>query len=185
MTNSWETLMQGEPAAQAARIAALVPESRTERLMLRAPRLTDFDAFVEVLCGPSTEFVGGPFTRDEAYMEFASATGSWLLHGHGMWTVTLAKTEAVLGFVLINMEPGDLEPELGYLFVPAAEGQGYASEAARTAKDYAKDVLSLPSLVSYIAPENHRSIALAKRLGARLDEQMVDGSQVWRHWGHS
>jgi RimJ/RimL family protein N-acetyltransferase len=102
-----------------------------------------------------------------------------------MWAVTLADTGATLGFVLINMEPGDEEPELGYLFLQSAEGHGYASEAARVARDHARDVLNLPSLVSYVDPENHRSSALAKRLGARLDEQMVDGSQVWRHWGRA
>jgi RimJ/RimL family protein N-acetyltransferase len=184
MTNAWEILLPGVPSDQAARIAGLVPELVTERLSLRAPHLADFDAWVEVLCGPSTEFMGGPFTREEAYMEFASAAGSWLLHGHGCWTVTLTATSEVLGFVLINMEPGDLEPELGYLFVPAAEGQGYASEAARAARHFAKDILNLSSLVSYVAPDNHRSAALAKRIGASLDGE-VDGSHVWRHWGRS
>ena len=113
MTNIWENLMPGAPTEQAAKIAALVPILKTERLTLRPPQLSDFDAFVEVLCGPSTEYVGGPFTRDDAYVEFAAAAGSWLLHGHGMWTVTLNTDEAVLGLVLINMEPGDQEPELG------------------------------------------------------------------------
>jgi RimJ/RimL family protein N-acetyltransferase len=183
MINAWENLMSGAPAEQAARFAALVPRLQTERLTLRAPHLSDFEAWIEVLCGASTTFMGGPFTRDEAYLEFVSAAGSWLLHGHGCWTVMLTTTRQVLGFVLINMEPGDLEPELGYLFLPAAEGQGYASEAARAARDYGRDVLKLPSLVSYVAPENHRSNALAKRLGASLDADMVDGSHVWRHWG--
>jgi RimJ/RimL family protein N-acetyltransferase len=85
-----------------------------------------------------------------------------------------------VGFVLIGFEPGDLEPELGWLFLPAAEGQGYAAEAATAARHHALSVLGLPSLVSYIDPANDRSARLAARLGARRDGE-VDGADVWRH----
>ena len=94
---------------------------------LRAPRLADMDAWVEVLCGSATEFMGGPFTRDEAFMEFAGSVGGWLLRGHGPWTVEDKATGDVLGFVILGFEPGDLEPELGYLFRPMAEGRAWRS----------------------------------------------------------
>lgn len=175
-----ETPIPGPAADFAATLAARLPVLTTARLRLRAPALADFDAFAEIFCGPEGLHLGGPFDRDEAFGEFAAACGIWLLRGHGLWAVEPKAGGALLGFVLIGFEAGDLEPELGYLFRPAARGQGFAAEAATAARDHAR-ALRLPSLVSYINPANAPSLRLAARLGARPDG-MTDGSAVWRHW---
>lgn len=174
-----ETPIPGKAADFAAALSAQLPVIETARLRLRAPRLSDFDAWAEVLTGPSGPHLGGPFTRDDAFVEFAAACGSWLLRGHGTWTVEPCTGGAPLGFILIGFEPGDHEPELGFLFRPAAEGKGIAHEAALAARAHAR-TLGLASLVSYIAPENDRSLALARRLGATSDGTL-DGSEIWRH----
>jgi RimJ/RimL family protein N-acetyltransferase len=149
--------------------------------------MDDFEAWAEVLCGPAGSWLDGPFDRDAAFVEFAASVGLWLLRGHGVWTVEASADGAVLGFVLIGFEPGDAEPELGYLFRPAAEGQGFATEAATAALAHARDTLRLAALVSYVAPGNHRSAALAKRLGARRDPAaeaaLGDDTLVFRHFG--
>ena len=180
MTFAHERPVPGPAADFAADLAARLPELVTDRLRLRAPRLADFDAWAEIFCGPAGPHLGGPFTRDEAFSDFAATCGTWLLRGHGPWTVEPLAGGAPLGFVLIGFEAGDVEPELGWLFVPAAQGKGYAAEAAMAARAHAA-ALRLPSLVSYIDPDNARSARLAAALGARLDG-MEDGSQVWRHW---
>jgi RimJ/RimL family protein N-acetyltransferase len=64
------------------------------------------------------------------------------------------------------------ECELGYTFDPAVWGQGFASEAARCVRDYARDVLRLSYAISAIHPQNVRSQRVAERSGARLDGQM-------------
>lgn len=175
-----EMPVPGAAADVAAALSARLPVIETARLRLRAPVLEDFDAWAEVLCGPAGPWLGGPFTRDEAFAEFTACVGTWLLRGHGPWTVEPREGGAVLGFVLIGFEAGDLEPELGFLFRPMAEGQGFAHEAALAARDHAR-ALGLSSLVSYVAPENARSRRLAERLGARLEGD-VEGSNLWRHW---
>jgi RimJ/RimL family protein N-acetyltransferase len=177
-----ETPVAGPAAAFAVALSAHLPVVKTARLVLRAPVLDDFGHWAEILTGPAGLWLGGPFDRDDAFTEFAAATGTWLLRGHGPWTVVRRTDGEVLGFVLIGFEPGDREAELGFLFRPAAEGQGYAHEAAVAARDHARDVLRLPSLVSYVDPANARTQRLAVRLGARRDG-CVDGAQVWRHWG--
>ncbi len=174
-----ETPMPGPAADFAASMAAHLPQIDTSRLRLRAPRLQDFDAWAEILTGPAAAHLGGPFTRDQAFTEFAATVGTWMLRGHGLWSVE-ARTGELLGFVLIGFEAGDEEPELGYLFLPTAEGQGYATEAAAAARDHALNRLRLPSLVSYIDPANTASVRVATRLGARRDRSH-DGSNVWRH----
>jgi RimJ/RimL family protein N-acetyltransferase len=180
MTAPHETPIPGPAAVLAAELAARLPQPVTPRLRLRAPRLGDAGPWADILTGPAGPHLGGPFTRDEAFTEFAATVGLWLLRGHGLWTVEPRDGGAVLGFVLVGFEPGDREPELGMLFLPAAEGRGYAQEAATAAREHAFGAAGLPALVSYIDPANQRSRRLAARLGA-VPDGMIDGAEVWRH----
>jgi RimJ/RimL family protein N-acetyltransferase len=181
MTAPWSYPLSPAAAALAERAAAALPVLETDRLRLRPPVLADFAAWAGILGSPRATHIGGPMTEDEAWDEFCRAVAVWLLRGHGLWTVEPRAGGAVLGFVLIGFEPGDAEPELGYLFRETAEGRGYATEAAGAARDHAFGALGMPALVSYVAPGNDRSARLARRLGARREPGLLDGSEVWRH----
>ena len=68
------------------------------------------------------------------------------------------------------------------MFSEEAEGEGYAFEASEKARNNAWNALSFETLVSYIAPDNARANALAKRLGAEKDAgAMHDGCEIWRY----
>ena len=71
------------------------------------------------------------------------------------------------------------ETELGYTFDPAVWGQGFATEAARCVRDYARDVLRLPYTISAILPQNARSQRVAERSGARAAGQMEVVGLAW------
>jgi len=71
------------------------------------------------------------------------------------------------------------ETELGYTLDPAAWGQGFATEAARCVRDYARDVLRLSYTVSAILPSNVRSRRVAQRSGARAAGQMEVVGLAW------
>ncbi|WP_338550073.1 GNAT family N-acetyltransferase [Roseovarius phycicola] len=152
--------------AQAADLSAHLPSLHTDRLTLRAPVLSDFDAYAQIACSARGEGLGGPFSRDDAWYDFASMVGTWLLRGHGIWSVEETATEQLLGFVVIGFEPGDQHHELGYMMLEDMEGRGYATEAAKAARTYAQNSLNIQVLDSYILPGNTKSIALAERLGA-------------------
>lgn len=175
----WSAPTSPTADALALSLRALVPQIETQRLTLRAPMRSDFAQWAEIFCSDRAVHLDGPYEEDDAWFDFCQNCANWMLRGHGMWTVT-DKAGTVLGFVLIGFEPGDQEPELGYMFVEAAEGRGIATEAARAARDHALTRLHLPSLVSYIAPENAGSRAVAQRLGAVLDGE-IDGCEIWRH----
>jgi ribosomal-protein-alanine N-acetyltransferase len=74
------------------------------------------------------------------------------------------------------------ETELGYTLDPTAWGQGFATEAARCVRDYARDVLRLPYTVSAILPRNVRSQRVAERSGARAAGQMDVVGLTWDRW---
>jgi RimJ/RimL family protein N-acetyltransferase len=169
-------------AARAAALRAAVPVLRTARCTLRAPELGDFDALHAILGSERGADMGGPFSAEETWSDLCGQTATWLLRGHGMWTVEHAGAPA--GFVLIGTEPGDREHELGWLMSAPHEGRGLAFEAASAARDHARDALALPSLVSYVTVGNARSERLAARLGAAPEGTLYDGAvRAWRHWG--
>ena len=123
-------------------------------------------------------------TRADAWWDFVQLASGWMLHGHGGWTIEATGTAEALGFVLIGLEPGDLEPEIGYLLGSHAEGHGIAQEAACAVLSFARTTLKLTTLVSYIDPANTRSIRLATRIGAYRDGEITDAdgtTLIYRH----
>ncbi|MXY32545.1 MAG: GNAT family N-acetyltransferase [Boseongicola sp. SB0664_bin_43] len=183
MTSRHEKPTPGPAMDIAHAFAANVPVIRTGRLVLRALRLEDFPGYASILCTDRGRFAGGPLSREDAWPDFAALSAGWMLHGHGGWAVAATATGDLLGFVLLGLEPGDVEIELGYLFLEDSEGKGFATEAAAAARDWGFNTLGLVTLVSYIASKNARSIALAKRLGAIEDtpKDWPKGNVVYRH----
>lgn len=176
-----ETPIPGPAAHFAERLAAMIPVLDTDRLRLRAPRLTDFPIWADIVCSDRGAYMMGPMSRDEAWDDFARFCVTWLLRGHGGWVIDERATNSSVGMVLIGFEPGDREPELGFALSRGHEGKGFATEAARAARDHARITLRLPSLVSYVAPGNTRSLAVLRRLGASPDGIMA-GAECWRHF---
>ena len=143
------------------------PTLRTGRLTLRAPLPGDLDGFIAYFATDRSQFTGGPKTAREAWNYFGTEIGHWVMRGYGMFTVTRHGDDTALGIVG-HWHPNTWpEREIGWvLFDPADEGQGIAFEAAQACLEHAYDTLNWDTAVSYIAPENTASIALAERFGA-------------------
>ena len=162
-----EAPQSGIPGAFALNLQGRMPTLATRRLLLRAPRAEDFDAYSQILCSDRGTFMGGPLTREDTWADFCNATATWILHGHGLWTIGYGGN--VAGFARLGVETGDREPELSYMLLPAYEGMGLATEAARAVRDHAFEAFGWSTLVSYVAPGHRRSARVALRLGARED----------------
>ncbi|NOD36345.1 MULTISPECIES: GNAT family N-acetyltransferase [unclassified Ruegeria] len=167
----WEAPATGPAAALSARLGALVPRIETTRLLLRAPELRDFGDYAEILMSDRARFMDGPFDRNGAWQDFTQYVAGWILRGAGVWTVEDKATGTVTGFVSVAMEFGDQEHELGYMLTAEAEGQGIATEAVAAVRSFALDTHDLPSLVSYVDPDNAKSTDVARRVGATRDAQ--------------
>ncbi|MQQ08625.1 GNAT family N-acetyltransferase [Epibacterium sp. SM1979] len=161
-----------------------IPELETQRLVLRAPRKKDFAAHVEFMASDRAKYVGGPQDRPDAWRGYCSGIGHWVLRGYGMWMIADKKDDTPLGRVGFIYHEGWDEPELGWHLYVHAEGKGIAFEATRAARAFGAQEYKLDGVISYIAPLNTRSIALATRLGARFErdgELLGKVCQVWRH----
>ncbi len=165
----------------------MTPPLVTARLVLRPPAPRDWDAFHDFMMSDRSTAFGSHKNLGRAFRAFAAEIGHWQIFGYGMWAVTRQGDDTCLGLVGPWTPPDWPEREVGWMILsPAAEGTGIATEAARAAISHAYDVLGWESVVSYIGPENHRSIRLAEKLGARLDPAapQIDAASpvlVYRH----
>jgi RimJ/RimL family protein N-acetyltransferase len=154
----------------------MIPSLATSRLRLRAFRESDLDAYA-AMCADAEVMryigAGGPVDADIAWRQMALFLGSWSLRGHGMWALEERAGSRLVGRVGFLDPPGWPGCELGWLLARGAWGKGYATEAARAARDYGRDALGLTELISLIRPDNQRSIGLAQRLGATLGETIA------------
>ena len=142
---------------------------KTERLILRAQTMADFEAYRAFMASPRSLGVGGPHDVRDAWGFFCHDMALWQFFGHGGLMIDLAATGECIGQVGINDGPLFPEKELGWFLYDGHEGKGYASEAAVAYRSWAFETLRLPTLVSYLYPDNLRSRAVAERIGARLD----------------
>jgi TPP-dependent pyruvate/acetoin dehydrogenase alpha subunit len=95
-----------------------------------------------------------------------SAIGSWHVLGFGAFSVIRKSDNRWIGRVgPLHPEgwPGD---EMGWTLARGAWGNGYATEAARAATEWAFAHLGWSRIIHCIAPDNTASQAVARRLGS-------------------
>ena len=145
------------------------PVIQTERLVLRVPRIGDFDAYAAMAQdADNMRFIGGAMPRAVAWRKFLQVPGAWLLQGFAMFAVEERATGRWLGQLGPWQPEGWPGTEVGWGFDRAAQGQGYATEAGVAAVDWAFDHLGWNEVIHSIDPDNLPSQALARRLGSTL-----------------
>ena len=163
----------------------MIPTLTTERLTLRAPILSDFDAYAAFRSSDRTVFVGGPNGRSESWRQFCAIAGQWIVRGYGRWIVADRETDAPLGVVGLHHPDDWPEVEIGWTMFEAGEGRGYAYEAALASRQYAYDTFGWTGIMSLIDPANERSMALGRRMGCRPDgifkHPEYGDMHIWRH----
>ena len=147
------------------------PVLETERLTLRAPGKGDWEPFRDFMLSDRAAFVRPiEFDVPKVWRAYGHFVGMWVLRGFGSFVYCLKGTEEPIGSTGPWYPEGWPEREIGWtVWRGDAEGKGYALEAARAAIRHAFHDLGWDTAVSYIDPDNARSIRLAERLGAVLD----------------
>jgi RimJ/RimL family protein N-acetyltransferase len=168
----------------------------TERLVLRKPRLDDVaDVLAFVEDEEVMRWLGGT-TGDRAatVATIERWLAQWEQNGIGHFSVEHeGHVIGRVGFLVwdadgwkVSSYADAAEPvtELGWAIAREHWGHGYATEAAQALRTWAYDDVGLEHLISLIAPNNHRSMRVAEKLGATRGETMaLDGKPivVWQH----
>ncbi len=157
---------------------------RTERLVLRPSEARDRAAFIELFASPEVStYTGGPRPRDELERAMPEVPG----RRPGFFVIDL--DGVMIGMITLDRRdaerPGHVRPdagetELGYMFLPAAWGYGYAAEASAAALDWFAEVRPGEPVVLCTQTANDRAMRLAAKLGFTEVERFEEyGAEQW------
>jgi RimJ/RimL family protein N-acetyltransferase len=145
------------------------PRIETERLILRPPRIEDFDAHAANMADEqASHFIGGPQSRAVAWRGFLQLAGAWSLQGFAMFSVIEKSTGRWIGRLGPWKPEGWPGNEVGWAMAREAWGRGYATEGATAAIDWAFEHLGWDDIIHCIDPGNTASQNLARRLGSSV-----------------
>jgi RimJ/RimL family protein N-acetyltransferase len=150
----------------------MLPTIETERLLLRQFTLADTDFIIELVNSPGwLQFIGDRNIKTEADAQKYLLNGplkSYELNGYGLSMVELKEDKIPVGMCGIIKRDTLDHPDIGFAFLPAFTGKGYAVEIAAATIQYAKEILELHPILAITVPDNHASIKLLERIGLRF-----------------
>ncbi|MFY2763194.1 GNAT family N-acetyltransferase [Arenimonas sp. MALMAid1274] len=142
-----------------------------ETARLRLEELEDGDApFVVALLNTDgfLQNIGDRGVRTEADARRYLAEGpraSYAAHGFGLWKVSRREDGVAVGLCGLLRRDTLPHADLGYAFLPAFEGRGYATEAGAHVLDFAFGTRGLDTVLAIVNPDNAGSIRVLEKLG--------------------
>jgi RimJ/RimL family protein N-acetyltransferase len=152
----------------------MTPTLETARLLLRPFALADFDAVAAYWGDPVVARWtrgGRAIARGEAWQRFLQHPGHWALMGYGFWALEEKSTGAMIGeagFIDLKRDYDRLVndvPEIGWVIAPAAQGKGYATEAAKACLVWGASHFGPIRVIAAVNIENRPSIRVAEKCG--------------------
>jgi ribosomal-protein-alanine N-acetyltransferase len=168
----------------AVTVVVVNEELATGRLSLRRPTLADLGSIYTITANPAATWHNPSDairTRGQAAELFERWDEQWLRYGFGYWVIRLHGSARVLGFCGLKVMQfhGETVLNLFYRLDPTAWGNGFASEAATAAVDWAAENVPLSRVIARVRPDNLGSqrVALAAGLvrAPELDGPGYDG----------
>jgi RimJ/RimL family protein N-acetyltransferase len=141
----------------------------TERLRLREMTEADGAFYLAMLSDPDfkTHIADrGVRTLEQAIAHMqARVFASYDAHDFGMWLVCRKSDGESIGMAGLVKRDFLRNVDVGYAFLPAGRGAGYATEAAAGVIEYASRRFGIRRLSAIVAPGNVASIGVLTRLG--------------------
>jgi len=148
----------------------------TERLLLRKLATDDAEFIFELLNDPSfIQNIGDRHIRtlDDACAYILNGpVKSYEKNGFGLYLIVLKETNESIGMCGLIRRENLEDVDIGYALLPKFWSKGFAVEAARATKAFAKDVIGLKRIVAIVDPANAGSIHVLEKIGLRY-EKMV------------
>ncbi len=154
---------------------------QTGRLWLRPVGYGDLAELVRLKGDPRVFAVmlGGVRTPEQTARELADDLAFWGAHGVGMWAVRAAADGAFVGLVGLHGRPDGRGVALRFALHAAAQGRGYAAEAAGAALRFAHERAGLERVIAAARASNIGSRQVLGAIGMVLFESYQrDGYEV-------
>lgn len=133
----------------------------------------DLELMAGLLGDPDVmQFYPRPKTPAEALRWIEWNQANYAQHGYGLWIIETHAGDFVGDCGLTWQPVADRwNLEVGYHTVPAQQGFGYATEAARSCLELAKGPLGEAHVIAIINPANVPSRRVAEKLGMRVEQE--------------
>lgn len=143
----------------------------TERLQLRELTEADGAFYLAMLSDPDfkTHIADrGVRTLEQAVAHMQERVfASYDAHGFGMWLVSRKDDGEAVGMAGLVKRDFLRNVDVGYAFLPAGRGAGFATEAAAGVVAYAWREFGIKRLSAIVSPANGASVRVLERLGFR------------------
>lgn len=156
----------------------------TARLKLRALQLDDAPFIYQLVNDPDwLTYIGdkGVHNLDDARNYIVNGPQAmYQRYGLGLLVVETLQHDEPIGMCGLLQRDNLALPDLGFAFLPAARGKGYAAEAAQAVIAHGFSQHQLTRLAALTAPHNQASIGLLLKLGFvrvgshKMSEQSAD-----------
>jgi RimJ/RimL family protein N-acetyltransferase len=140
----------------------------TERLHLTPYAPDHAEALFAMNADPDVmRYLGGPETREETDADIARVQVRWGAKGYGWWSVFLKDTDTLIGAGCLQhlAQDEDAPLEIGWRFMTAYQGKGYATEAGQAAMDFGFQKVGVDYLCAVANSDNIASQKVMQRLG--------------------
>ncbi|OJW84644.1 MAG: hypothetical protein BGO69_07950 [Bacteroidetes bacterium 46-16] len=147
----------------------------TPRLVLRQLTLADAIFIRELVNTPAwLRFIGN---RNVNNTEDALSYTSKILDTPraSYWVVQLKESNSPIGVITLIQRDYLDHPDIGFAFLPAYAGQGYAKEAAGLVLNDA--IKEQPKVLAITVKENAPSIKLLEKLGLVFDKELLQDEE--------
>jgi len=146
----------------------------TERLRLREYTMDDTSFIIELVNSPGwLKYIGERNVKTPAqaiaYLENGPMK-SYCENGFGLWHVETKSNNISIGMCGLLKRDQLEHPDIGFAFLPAFTGKGFAFEAAAATMTYAKEKLNLSDICAIVMPENTSSIKLLEKIGMKFSK---------------
>lgn len=146
----------------------------TDRLTLHHLTHEDAPFIIELLNDPAwLQYIGDRNVKTHDQARFYLENGpikSYKELGFGTFLVKLKEDHTPIGTCGLMKREMFLAPDIGYAFLPAYRGQGFAVEAAQATIKYGQETLGMDTIIAFTAPNNEKSGRLLEKLGFRFEK---------------
>lgn len=125
--------------------------------------------------------IGDRGVRDEAGARRYLAEGplaSYAANGFGLWRVERREDGAVVGMCGLIRRESLPHPDLGYAYLPAFRGRGYALEAGAAVLRHGFEHFGLARILAIVTEANAGSVRVLEKLGMRREGQQTFGGEM-------
>lgn len=150
--------------------------AETQRLQI-VSFSSDDTAFLYELTGDAgvMRYFPKVLSYDETHQMLEKILDHYEQYGYCFWKVMHKPEAGFIGIVgVLHQEiEGEIEAEISYRISRKHWNNGYATEAAKACKEYARILLGKTRIISIIHPQNEPSIRVARKLGAQKEKSIA------------